>query len=158
MELYVGLAAMSTCSCAALCSAARVGDGHVQWGKYPACVRKKEECRQAILDDMPSETAVHRASERTVIPTDGAGSSHDGCAFQQPGGDTLCMETRSGVKRQDLHMQNDTWITIGISTPIWLPQVKDGDIRLRWTFLAPAPDDAARSAAVNIQTWRRLTT
>ena len=71
MELYVGLAAMSTCSCAALCSAARVGDGHVQWGKYPACVRKKEECRQAILDDMPLETAVHRASERAVIPTDG---------------------------------------------------------------------------------------
>ena len=99
---------------------------------------------------MTSVTAVHRASERTVIPTDGAGSSHDGCAFQQPGGDTLCMETRSGDKRHDLHMQNDTWTSIGTSTPIWLSQVKDGDIRLRWTFLALAPDDAARSAAGNI--------
>ena len=67
--------------------------------------------------------------------TDGAGSSHDGCAFQQPGGDTLCMETRSGDKRHDLHMQNDTWTSIGTSTPIWLPQVKDGDILSRWTPL-----------------------
>ena len=35
--------------------------------------------------------------------TDGAGSSHDGCAYQQTGCDTLFMETISGVKRQDAH-------------------------------------------------------
>ena len=38
-------------------------------------------------------------------------------------------------ERHDLHMQNDTWTSIGTSTPIWIPQVKDGDILSRWTPL-----------------------
>ena len=41
---------------------------------------------------------------------DGADSSHNGCTYQRADGDTLCMETRSGDKRRDLHMRNDTWI------------------------------------------------
>ena len=54
----------------------------------------------------------------------------------------------SDVKRLDLLMQNDAWTLVGTSNPIWITQAKDGDIRLRWTFLVPASDDAARSAAV----------
>ena len=78
----------------------------------------------------------------------------------ESGGDTLCIETRSrsGVKRQDAHMQNDTWIKVGTSKPIGLPQVKDGDIRLRWISLAWHQMMLRVSAAVNIQAWRRLTT
>jgi hypothetical protein len=63
--------------------------------------------------------------------------------------DTLCIETRSDVNRLDSLMQNDTLTLVGISNPILVTQVKDGDIRLRWTFLAPASEDTARSAGAN---------
>ena len=55
-----------------------------------------------------------------------------------------------GDKRLDSLMQNDTWTLDGTSNPIWRTQAKDGDIRLRWTFLVPASDDVARSATINL--------
>ena len=103
---------------------------------------------------MPSEAALQMLLDAWSQTSDGVGSSHNGCANQQTGGDTLCMETRSDVKRQDEHVQNDTWMKVGTSKPIGIHQVKDGDIRLRWTSLAPASDGAARSAAANGWTWR----
>jgi hypothetical protein len=86
---------------------------------------------------MPSEAALQMLSNARSYFIDGAGSSHDGCAYQQTGGDTLCIETRSDVKRLDSLMQNDTRNLVGTSNPIWFTRVKDGDIRLRWTFLVP---------------------
>ena len=106
---------------------------------------------------MPSDAALQMLSDAWSQTFDGAGSSHNGCANQQTGGDTLCMETRSGVKRQDEHVQNDTWMKVGTSKPIGLPQVKDGDIRLRWISLAWHQMMLCVPAAVNIQAWRRLT-
>ena len=61
------------------------------------------------------------------------------------------------IGRQASGLGRHTWTLVGTSNPIWITQAKDGDIRLRWTFLVPASDDAARSAAVIFQTWRRLT-
>ena len=53
-------------------------------------------------------------------------------------------------------MQNDTWIKVGTSKPIGLPQVKDGDIRLRWISLAWHRMMLRVPVAVNIniQAWR----
>ena len=72
-------------------------------------------------------------SEQMVIP----------CAWRQDPAtsvETFTCETTHGSR---LVPQNQSW----------LPQVKDGDIRVRWTSLAPASDGTARSAAVNVQAW-----
>ena len=86
--------------------------------------------------------------------SDGAGSSHDGCTYQRTGGDTLCVETRSGVSVETFTCETTHGSRLVPQNRSWLPQVKDGDIRLRWTSLALASDGAAWSGAVNVQAWR----
>ena len=84
--------------------------------------------------------------ERTSMLADDVGSSHRRWEDQRTGSDTLHVETGSDVQAPEPTHVESTQDLVGTSNPT-SSQDKDGDIRLRWTFLVPAPDDAARSIA-----------
>ena len=72
-----------------------------------------------------------------LVPHIGDGKLED----QQTGSDTLHVETRTDVQASEPTHVESTQDLVGTSNPIFSQlQDKDGDIRLRCTFLVPAPD------------------
>ena len=94
--------------------------------------------------------------ERTSMLADDVGPSHRRWEDQRTGSDTLHVETGSDVQAPEpTHVESTQGYSLASQRrSSRIHQVKDGDIRLRWTSLALASDGAALSAAANGQTWR----